>query len=75
MADDPRTTFPNIRAYREHQLANPPGDDPLSELLPLVEGDPDRWLRVGRQLEARTPDMGRDQAIASIRADLEAGRL
>lgn len=75
MAEDDRTSYSDARAYREEQMVNPSGDDPVSALLPLVDGDPDRWLRVGRQIEARTPDMGRDQALASIRADLEAGRL
>lgn len=67
--------FPDFRTYRAHLEANPPGDDPLAALLPFVEGDPARWMAVGRQIEARVKDMSRDKAIASVMADLEAGRL
>lgn len=74
MSDQP-TSFPDARAYRAHELANPRGIDPLASLLPLVGGDTDRWARVGHHVLEREKDMGREQAVASVRADLEAGRL
>lgn len=68
--------FPDWAAFRDDELINPRGDDPLTALLTLVHGDVDRWAAVGRQLAARqTAGMDRDTAIASIKADLEAGRL
>lgn len=77
MSDDKptSTSFPDFRAYTAHELANPRGDDPLATLLPLVAGDVDRWARVGHHVLERERDMGREQAVASVRADLEAGRL
>jgi len=75
MSDDQPTSFPDARAYRAHELINPRGDDPLATLLPLVGDDIDRWARVGAHVLQREKDMGRVHAVASVRADLEAGRL
>lgn len=49
--------------------------DPIAALLPMVHGDVPRWELVCREIARRTEAMGNDHAIASVRADLEAGRL
>lgn len=75
MSDDDRH-FANWASYNEYRRNNPSADDPVVQLLPLVDSDDmQRWAKVGRQIEARMPDMGRAEAVASVRADLEAGRL
>jgi hypothetical protein len=62
----------------EHEridLASPADDDPAAALMPLVKGDVKRWMTVVDQILARTSHMTRERAVASVRADLEAGRL
>ena len=41
----------------------------------LTGNDVQRWERAILQLQLRTPGMGERAAMASVRADLEAGRL
>jgi hypothetical protein len=53
----------------------PNPDDPWVQLLPYVEGDTQRWLLVQAEVRRRTEVMGEDKAFASVRSDLEAGRL